>query len=216
MGQYYLITNLDKKEYMCHHDFGSGIKLCEHRGMILDCLVALLAESNGRGGGDIQSNHPIIGSWAGDRIMFAGDYADPNAEFGKPTPVWNEEKKSWENGPAEFNVYQLTCEENWKNISLDIFIGMMEDPWFQERFKENYIDGDTWYRHWSIPDVMVSLAYALKNIETAPDLGNKAAWVFRTLFGDGTSEYYRAMHGLIKHHDKPYIYKKALERELSF
>ena len=203
MGQYYLVVNLDKKQYMCNHDFGGNIKLCEHGDMILDCLVALLADGNGKGGGDIRSENPIIGSWAGDRIMFAGEYADPNPEFCKPAPVWNEEKKSWENGLAEENIYHVCQAENWKNIGLDIFVGMMEDPWFRERFVDWYIDTEIWYRNWRVPDVMVALAYALKNIENQPELGNKAAWLFRTLFGSETSEYYRAINGLIKHHENP-------------
>ena len=215
MGQYYLVVNLDKKEYMCNHNFGGGIKLCEHGGMIMDALKALLADGNGRGGGDLRSENPIIGSWAGNRVMFAGDYADPNPEFSKPTPVWNEEKKSWENGPAEKNVYQMTHEDDWTDISLDIFIAMMEDPYFQSHFKEDYIETDIWYREWYIPDVMVALAYALKNIEDVPILGNKAAWVWRAIFKEDTPEYYRAMHGLIKHHSPPSIYREALERELS-
>jgi len=203
MGQYYLVVNLDKKQYMCNHDFGGGIKLCEHGGMILDCLVGLLAESNGRGGGDIHSNSPVIGSWAGDRIIFAGDYADPNPEFCKPVPVWNEEKKSWENGLGEENIYDVCHTEKWENVALEIFVGMMEDPWFRNRFVQRYINSEIWYREWYIPRVMVALAYALKDIENQPVLGNKAAWLFRTLFDGETSEYYRAMHGLIKNHKRP-------------
>lgn len=38
-------------------------------------LMALLACSNGRGGGDL-AEHPLIGRWAGDRIAVVGDYAE--------------------------------------------------------------------------------------------------------------------------------------------
>ena len=214
MGQYYKIVNLDKKEYMTHWDFGGGAKLCEHGMIIFECLAGLLADGNGGGGGDIRSENPIIGSWAGDRVMFAGDYADPFPGFGRPEPVWNEERQSWENGPPKDNIYHLAKREDWKNIGLDIFIGMMEDPYFRERFQIDWITKETWYREW-MPRVIIALAYALKNIEGLPELGNKAAWVFRELFGDGTPEYYRAMHGLIKHHEAPDLYKMALERELS-
>jgi hypothetical protein len=37
-------------------------------------LFLLLANSNGRGGGDAK-DHPMIGRWAGDRIVIQGDYA---------------------------------------------------------------------------------------------------------------------------------------------
>jgi len=57
MGQYYLIVNLDKKEYLHPHKFGEGAKLMEFghsRSSILLALTVLLADGNGRGGGDIR------------------------------------------------------------------------------------------------------------------------------------------------------------------
>jgi len=81
MGQYYKITNIDKEEYLCPHKFGSGLKLMEFGNdgqSAMTGLAVLLADGNGRGGGDLRSEHPIIGTWAGDRIVIAGDYADAN------------------------------------------------------------------------------------------------------------------------------------------
>jgi hypothetical protein len=211
MGQYYKIVNLGKKEWMSNWDFGGGVKLCEHGRMIMECLVALLAESNGRGGGDINSQNPIIGSWAGDRIIFAGDYADANSEFSRPVPVWNDITHSWENGPGKENIFTVTETQNWKNISIDIFLAVIEDNFIRDYFLEVYTDGEHWYRN-MCPSVIVALAYALKNIEELPQLGNKAAWAFRTLFGDNTVDYYRNMNGLIKHHSIPNIYEEHLNR----
>ena len=79
MGQYYLVCNLDKKEYLHPHKFGDGIKLLEFgsSGSGTMCgLAILLSDGNNRGGGDLRSDNPIIGSWAGDRIVVAGGYAD--------------------------------------------------------------------------------------------------------------------------------------------
>jgi hypothetical protein len=104
MGQYYVIVNVTKKQFIDPHSFGDGAKLLEFcsstEGMLL-ALSALLADGNGRGGGDIfcsqyrkeeakyfkkkiktfpnvtKFNSSLIGSWAGDRIVIAGDYADP-------------------------------------------------------------------------------------------------------------------------------------------
>jgi len=83
MGQYYFIVNLDKREYLRPHKFGDGLKLMEFgqsAGGILLGLTILLADGNGRGIGDCGDEQPnsIIGSWAGDKIVIAGDYADPN------------------------------------------------------------------------------------------------------------------------------------------
>lgn len=79
MGQYYHIVNVDKKEYLYSHDLNDGLKLlefgCSANG-IMTALAILLADGNNRGGGDLHVEHPLIGSWAGDRIVVAGDYAD--------------------------------------------------------------------------------------------------------------------------------------------
>jgi hypothetical protein len=103
MGQYYLVVNIDKKQYLNPVDFNDGMKLAEFghstEGTLL-ALTLLLADGNGRGGGDFfcsqylreqeryqqkkaktlpnarKLNDPIIGSWAGDRIVIAGGYAD--------------------------------------------------------------------------------------------------------------------------------------------
>lgn len=96
MGQYYIIVNLDKRESMSPHSLCSSAKLLEF-GMSYPMLglAILLANSNGRGGGDlnvslrygeqptplqIEQQHMIdivAGRWAGDRIVVAGDYAEP-------------------------------------------------------------------------------------------------------------------------------------------
>lgn len=81
MGQYYKIVNLDKKEFITPHEFGDGPKLLEFgtsSGGAMMALAILLADGNGRGGGDLKSNDTeYVGRWKGDRIIIAGDYADP-------------------------------------------------------------------------------------------------------------------------------------------
>jgi hypothetical protein len=82
MGQYHYLINLDKKQVVHPHQIGNGLKLHEQIGWsyaTATALVMLLAASSkegGRGGGDFRAQHPLIGSWAGDRIAFAGDYAE--------------------------------------------------------------------------------------------------------------------------------------------
>lgn len=83
MGQYYKIINLDKKQYLNPHKFGDGLKLMEFGssgdGTML-ALAVLLVEGNNRGGGDLRSDHPIVGTWSRNRIVVAGDYADAERE----------------------------------------------------------------------------------------------------------------------------------------
>ena len=83
MGQYHYLVNLDKKQVVHPHQIGNGLKLREQIGWdysTATALIMLLASSckdGGRGGGDFQAKHPLVGAWAGDRIAFVGDYAEP-------------------------------------------------------------------------------------------------------------------------------------------
>lgn len=91
MGQYHKIVNLDKREYLHPHKFGDGLKLlefgCSRDGTLLGLTILLASACKGgaRGGGDIRSDNPLVGSWAGDRIAIVGDYGEATdlpAEFG--------------------------------------------------------------------------------------------------------------------------------------
>lgn len=80
MGQYHEVYNLDKQERIYPHAIDNGLKLFEqvgHIGSTATALFALLANSNARGGGDFP-DHPMIGRWAGDRVLIQGDYAEPS------------------------------------------------------------------------------------------------------------------------------------------
>ncbi len=80
MGQYHKVVNLTKKQYIHAHRIDNGLKLMEQCGFpksTSSALWLLLACSNGRGGGDAKE-HDLIGSWAADRIVVIGDYAEPD------------------------------------------------------------------------------------------------------------------------------------------
>ena len=103
MGQYFLIVNLDKEEFLDPQKLGSGLKLWEIcANNISRLLPHLLRKSSGFGGGDVSDrysrkllkrksknpNDTTIetiqkevnkdfsnnGRWAGDRIVVVGDY----------------------------------------------------------------------------------------------------------------------------------------------
>ena len=79
MGQYWKPVNLDKKEYMHAHHMGAGLKLLEQAystGGVMTALCMLLAPKPGGGGGDPRSGHAFLGRWAGDRVVFVGDYSE--------------------------------------------------------------------------------------------------------------------------------------------
>ena len=107
MGQYYKVVNLDKKEWLNPHQLGDGLKLMEFgqsTNGTMTALAILLANSNGRGGGDFKQESPLIGSWAGNRIVIAGDYAY------KPDPGEDARKNE---------ALYYRCEK-FKNISLEM------------------------------------------------------------------------------------------------
>ena len=77
MGQYFVIVNLDKKEYLDPSSLGCGLKLLEIAANdCLNVLAFLLRQSSEWGGGDIRKPYRNAGRWAGDRIAIIGDYDD--------------------------------------------------------------------------------------------------------------------------------------------
>jgi len=64
MGQYYKPVSVEKREHVYSHSFGNGLKLMEHSWLGND-FVAVVEDLIAEGG-----------SWNGDKIVWAGDYAD--------------------------------------------------------------------------------------------------------------------------------------------
>ena len=123
MGQYYKIVNIKKKQYITPHTFGDGAKLMEFSmsaSGVLAGLAILLADGNGRGGGDLHSENDIVGSWAGDNIVVAGDYAD-EGKFVKD---------------ANKNLYSIANIEG-EDISLKVLDALCDDQYFFSEFRKN-------------------------------------------------------------------------------
>jgi hypothetical protein len=135
MGQYYVVANLTKREFISPSSFMDGVKLMEFSlsgNGVLSGLSVLLASSNGQGGGDLNVDEgwdDIPGRWAGDRIVIAGDY-DNNP-----------------NSPG-FKVYEMCGErtdmeqllqaggqlDNFVDISSRVLGALLSDDWFQQQF----------------------------------------------------------------------------------
>jgi len=129
MGQYYYAVNLDKRQYIHPHKCGDGAKLMEFAtsslGM-MSCLAILLADGNGRGGGDMRSQNRLIGSWAGDRIVIAGDYADD----GKFIP-----EKGYPGVPSFEGNLNSYAAETFDDISIKIMRVLAEDTWIRQEIQ---------------------------------------------------------------------------------
>jgi hypothetical protein len=123
MGQYYKIVNIKKKQYITPHTFGDGAKLMEFSmsaSGVLAGLAILLADGNGRGGGDLHSENDIIGSWAGDNIVIAGDYADAGKFVKEP----------------EQNLYEIASSDG-EDISIKVLDALFDDQYFFSEFRKN-------------------------------------------------------------------------------
>ncbi|KXB08673.1 hypothetical protein AKJ59_00625 [candidate division MSBL1 archaeon SCGC-AAA385M02] len=87
LGQYFVLVNPDKKEYVRPWDIGGAGKLCEWCGNPQSRMIAFLL-AHGPDDGVAGSNsrykkqketgekqpHPKWGRWAGDHVVLVGDY----------------------------------------------------------------------------------------------------------------------------------------------
>ena len=87
MGQYYLIVNTDKNEFVHPHSFGDGMKLGEQNKTIhfLRILIGPRKNSKYKQWSIFLNDKELInipyllpGSWSGNKIVFAGEYNDDN------------------------------------------------------------------------------------------------------------------------------------------
>ena len=129
MGQYYKVVNITKKQYITPWTFGDGSKLMEfgNNGMgTMTGLAILLSSGNGLGGGDLNSDDPIIGSWAGDKIVIAGDYADKG--------LFTRGNKN--------NLYDKADKGGYKDISARVLYAMMDDSLLAQEYPTSKLKDD--------------------------------------------------------------------------
>lgn len=125
MGQYHKPVNLDKKQYINPHKFGDGLKMLEfgQGGLTMTALTVLLACSHNRGGGDLDTENPIAGSWAGDRVAIIGDYTEET-----DIPGINAKE-----------IADNVCDENggYTDVSKDVLDALLGDRYIRQGVKEN-------------------------------------------------------------------------------
>jgi hypothetical protein len=134
MDQYYYIVNLDKKQYLDPQAFGHGTQLLAFScfpGGANTALACLLANSNGRGHvhGDLDSENPLVGSWAGDRIVIAGDHA----EIGDRGELDENE-----------NLYSKCSKGTFEDISYKIMAALADDTYIYEGLKTLAVSMKGW------------------------------------------------------------------------
>jgi hypothetical protein len=99
MGQYYKPISLEKKQGIRPWDYENGAKLMEHS-YIGNGLVAVVESVIAEGG-----------EWFGDRIVWGGDYADPEVdENGEViTSTWTDEKTG-KVTPYDVTLYDMVSD----------------------------------------------------------------------------------------------------------
>ena len=117
MGQYFIVVNETKKEYLVPHDFGDGLKLMEFGasgGGTMTALTLLLRQSESAEGigGDYHGDptNRMLGRWAGDQIAVIGDYC--------PSGMYEE------------------AHDSYENVSIETVLMMAEDPFLKQDLKE--------------------------------------------------------------------------------
>lgn len=135
MGQYYVIANLTKKEFLEPSSFMDGAKLMEFAlssNGVLSGLAVLLASSNGQGGGDLDVESgwdDIPGRWAGDRIVVAGDYDNDANSAG-----YGIYESCGERSDMEQLLQAGGQLDNWVDISSRVLGAMLSDDWYRQQF----------------------------------------------------------------------------------
>jgi hypothetical protein len=126
MGQYHYVVNVTKKQFLHPHKLGDGLKLMEFGsgGGTMTALAVLLAKDNGKGGGDFHHEDPLVGSWAGDSIIIAGDYGDAGVDVpdgavcdeGRPANLYSHAKETFED--ISLRMRELICRDEYVKESV--------------------------------------------------------------------------------------------------
>lgn len=136
MGQYFIIVNVTKKQYIAPGAFGDGAKLVEFAPAsfgTMSALALLLTNGNGQGLGDHPSESPFVGSWAGDKIIVAGDYGEPGRFM---TAAQKRAAEKREEHECNRNLY-TTAHASFRDISDDIITVLCEDDYMRHEMCKN-------------------------------------------------------------------------------
>ena len=148
MGQYYVVANITKREFIDPHFFGNGVKLMEFAvcgNSTMTGLAILLASSNGMGGGDLhlpsgsKFDH-IPGRWSGDNIVIAGDYDEQHGSPGQGVYGLCGAVSALQE-LAEAASDEVT---SFRNISCEVLGCLLEDEGFQADFCNVESDSAAW------------------------------------------------------------------------
>ncbi len=124
MGQYYKPISMDKKQFVYSHEYDNGLKLMEHS-WIGNGFVGIVEDLVAEGG-----------AWHGDRIVWAGDYADEekNRKNNLYTIVSEKKGSKIHPEPTE-NKYRYVAILDTKDF-VDTKKVPLSDVWTDDKGKE--------------------------------------------------------------------------------
>ena len=114
MGQYFVVANTTKKEFLHPHKFGSGLKFLEFTldgCRVMSGLAHLLGQSSD---GVANDDVTVTGRWIGDHVIIVGDY-DTSGVFD-----------------------EATDGNDYTDISNAVIQHMGKDPYVQSRLSEHH------------------------------------------------------------------------------
>ena len=114
MGQYFVVANTTKKEFLHPHKFGSGLKFLEFTldgFSVMSGLAHLLAQSSD---GVAIDDATVTGRWIGDHVIIVGDY-DTSGVFD-----------------------EATVGNDYTDISNAVIQHMGKDPYVQQILSQNH------------------------------------------------------------------------------
>lgn len=99
MGQYFLIVNTNKKQYLSGNSFGEGVAdLQIVSGYHAQALALLMCKMD-----DVRNTEgTLLGIWSGDAVIAAGEYAEPDKYSIKTSTEKEPERNLYKMAKAEF------------------------------------------------------------------------------------------------------------------
>ncbi len=116
MGQYFVIVNVDRREFLDPGYFDHGSKLGDLvRGGLTGALTGLtylLALSGSIAGGELHETDPMFGRWAGQRIAIVGDYYGGTVgDLAWETELTYAKVQYWQDGWVDISEHVLGAIE---------------------------------------------------------------------------------------------------------
>lgn len=127
MGQYHILVNLTRKEFVNPQSLGLGLKQVEHINEIGRVIYLLTMVPTPRGGGDmlpeVNDNFVFVGSWLGDKIAIVGDYSCDKdlPSFPNFGSIWKECMKN--SNPLYGHYHEIPDRKQkslWRDITVDL------------------------------------------------------------------------------------------------